>query len=65
MHASFKKHCQLAIKNIKSMSKKGLCILDNQMSSWASAILDNNMIKAEERSLELDEFDAATFREPL
>lgn len=64
MQASFKKHCELAMKNIQTMSKKGLCIIDNNMSSWAKAIVDNKLIKTEEGTLENDEFDAATFREP-
>ena len=64
MQASFKKHCQLAMKNIQSMSKKGLCILDNNMSGWAKTILDKSFIKTEDRTLEPDDFNAATFREP-
>ena len=46
------------------MSKKGLCILDNNMSNWARAIIDSKLIDTQDRSLEPDEFDAATFRGP-
>ena len=50
------------MKNLHSMTKKGLCIVDNQMTGWAKAILDNKMLSSAERTNE--DYGGSQFKEP-